>query len=430
MTTHSTRRHFLMSTAAAGLGTSLARADQPVPRSERLRVGAIGIAGQGQSDLNAIAAANTEIVALCDVDESRKEVIAIRKRFDKAKFYSDFRKSIDAKGLDAVLVATPDHTHALATLAALRAGLHVFCEKPLTHTVEEARLVAETARKMKVVTQMGTQIHAGDNYRRVVELIQTGAIGDVAEVHGWCGTSWGGGDRPRETPPIPAGLHYDLWLGPAPERPYHPTYIPFYWRKWWDFGGGSLNDMACHYLDLPFWALKLRHPTRIEAQGPPPHPETAPVAHVIHYDFPARDKLPAVKLTWYDGGKRPGLFAEGKLPAWGDGVLFVGSKGMLLSSYSEHRLLPEKTFKDFERPKPFLARSIGHYREWVEACRNGGTTTCNFDYAGALTETVLLGTVAYRLGKPIVWDAEKFQANEPGAKRFLSKEYRKPWSLS
>jgi predicted dehydrogenase len=430
MTTHSTRRHFLMSAAAAGLGTGLARSDQPVPRSERLRVGAIGIAGQGQSDLNAIAAANTEIVALCDVHESRKEVIDMRKRFDKAKFYVDFRKMIDAKGLDAVLVATPDHTHGLPTLAALRAGLHVFCEKPLTHTVEEARLVAETARKMKVVTQMGTQIHAGDNYRRVVELIQTGAIGDVAEVHGWCGTAWGGGERPRETPPIPTGLHYDLWLGPAPDRPYHPTYIPFFWRRWWDFGGGSLNDMACHHLDLAFWALKLRHPTRIEAQGPPPHPETAPLAHVIRYEFPARDKLPAVKLTWYDEGERPRLFAEGKLPAWGDGVLFVGSKGMLLSNYSEHRLLPEKTFKDFARPKPFLARSIGHYREWVEACRTGGTTTCNFDYAGALTETVLLGTVAYRLGKPIVWDAEKLQANEPGAKRFLSKEYRKPWSLS
>jgi predicted dehydrogenase len=283
---------------------------------------------------------------------------------------------------------------------------------------------------MKAVTQMGTQIHAGDNYRRVVELIRAGAIGEVAEVHGWSDRSWGGGDRPRDTPPIPAGLHYDLWLGPAPERPYHPTYIPFHWRKWWDFGGGTLHDMACHHLDLPFWALDLRHPTRIEAHGSPVHPETAAVSLVVHYDFPARDKQPAVKLTWYDGGARPRLFSEGKLPMWGDGVLFVGSKGMLLANYSEHRLLPEKTFKDFKPPEPSLPRSIGHYREWVEACRTGGTTTCNFDYAGALTEMVLLGAVAYRLGKPIVWNAEKLQANEPGARRFLSKEYRKPWSLS
>jgi predicted dehydrogenase len=326
-------------------------------------------------------------------------------------------------------VATPDHTHAPATLTALRAGLHVFCEKPLTHTVYEARLVAETAAKHKRVTQMGTQIHGGDNYRRVVELIQSGAIGAVNEVHVWVSTTYGGADRPKEMPKVPAGLDWDLWLGPAPKRPYHPTYVPFYWRGWWDFGGGALADMACHYMDLPFWALKLRHPTKINAEGPPPHPESTPHGLTVHYDFPARGELPPVKLTWYDGGKRPALFAQGKLPKWGNGVLFIGSKGMLLADYGKRKLLPEKQFADFTPPKPTIANSIGHYKEWVEACKHGGPTTCNFDYSGALTEAVLLGNVSYRLGKPIEWDAKKFKANEAGAEKYLRPVYHNGWTL-
>jgi predicted dehydrogenase len=392
-------------------------------------VAAVGIAGQGGSDLNQVAAAGAEIVALCDVDEGRKQVGDVREKYSKAKFYPDFRKMLDQKGIDAVIVATPDHTHAIITLAALKSDRHVFCEKPLTHTVQEARLVAETAAKRKRVTQMGTQIHAGDNYRRVVELIQSNAIGSVKEVHVWVGTSWGGGDRPKNKPPIPAGLHYDLWLGPAPQRPYHPTYIPFYWRKWWDFGGGALNDMACHFMDLPFWALKLRHPTKVHAQGPPVHPETAAVSLEVAYEFPARGKLPPVTLTWADGGKKPKILAERKVPEWGNGVLFVGEKGMLLADYGRHLLLPEKDFKDFTPPKKTIPASIGHYKEWVEACKTGGATTCNFDDAGALTETVLLGTVSYRCGKPITWDAKNLKASEPAAEKFLRKEYRAPFTL-
>lgn len=435
MTRRVSRRRFLAasaaSVAATGFWQGLIRTDVlGKSANERLAVGVVGIAAQGNYDLSNVAAAGAELVALCDVHEGRKEVGEVRERFPKAAFYTDFRKMIDKKGLDAIVVATPDHTHAIATMAGLKAGLHVYCEKPLTHTVSEARLVAETAAKEKRVTQMGTQIHAGKNYRRAVELVQSGAIGTVKEVHTWVGTSWGGGDRPQEKPPVPAGLNWDLWLGPAPERPYHSTYVPFYWRRWWDFGGGSLADMACHHVDLPFWALKLRAPTRIEAEGPPPHAETAPPWHIVRYQFPERDGMPAVNLTWYDGGKQPPQFQDGKLPKWGDGNLFVGDKGMLLAGYNEHVLLPEDRYKGFERPKPFIPDSIGHHKEWVEACKSGGMTTCNFDYAGALTEAVLLGNVAYRLGKPIEWDSKKMKVtNEPDAERYLQHQYRKGWSL-
>src|SRR5262245_43496960 len=301
------RRRFLQASAVAGAfgfwpGSSKADDKKKPSANDKLHVGVIGIAGQGAYDLNEVyASGGAEIVALCDVidrpngaglDSNPRlrargaQVAKTRERFRHAKFYTDYRRLLEQPGLDATVVATPDHTHAVATMAALKSGLHVYCEKPLTHTVSEARLVAETAAKEKRVTQMGTQIHAGGNYRRVVELIQSGAIGTVKEVHTWVGTSWGGGERPSEKPSTPPGLDWDLWLGPAPERPYHSTYVPFYWRRWWDFGGGSLADMACHHVDLPFWALKLGAPIRIEAEGPPPHAETAPTWHVIRYQFP------------------------------------------------------------------------------------------------------------------------------------------------
>jgi predicted dehydrogenase len=437
------RRRFLQASAVAtaGFWTGLSSASDGKPSAnDRVAVGVIGIAGQGTYNLNGVVGAGAEIVALCDVHESRVEVGQIRQRFPKAVFHVDFRKMLEQKGFDAVVVATPDHTHASATVAALKAGLHVYCEKPLTHAVSEARIVAETAAKMKRVTQMGTQIHAGENYRRVVELVHSGAIGLVREVHVWCGKSWGGGERPKFSEPVLEGLNWDLWLGPAPERPFYHgapknafgTYMPYNWRRWWDFGGGTLADMACHHMDLPFWALNLRHPTTVAAEGPlPPHPETAAVWLIVHYEFPARGELPPVKLTWYDGGKRPPHFAEVKLPQWGDGTLFVGEKGMLLADYGRHVLLPEDKFRGFQRPKPTIPDSLGHHREWIEAIKTGGTTTCNFDYAGALTEAVLLGNVSYRLGnKPLTWDAKNLKAvNEPEAERFIQHHYRRGWNL-
>jgi predicted dehydrogenase len=440
MPTRLSRRRFLQASAALGAAGANGRllqaaAKKPAP-SERLHVGIIGVAGQGAYDMGETVKAGVEVVALCDVDERRTG--PARERFPRADFYTDFRKLIDARGLDAVVIATPDHTHAVATVRALKAGLHVYCEKPLTHTVHEARLVAETAARHKRVTQMGTQIHAGNNYRRVVELIQSGAIGTVKEVHVWCARSYAGGERPKETEPVPQGLHWDLWLGPAPRRPYHHgpdkkgngTYEPFNWRGWWDFGGGTLADMACHHMDLPFWALRLRHPTSVVAEGPRAHPESTGPWLIVHYDFPARDKQPAVKLTWYDGGKRPPHFAQGKLPRWGDGSLFVGEKGMLLAGYSHYKLLPEKDFAGFVPPRPFISDSVGHHKEWVEACKSGGTTTCNFAYGGALTEAVLLGNVSYRLGKAIDWDAKNLRATNAGdADRYLRHEYPKEWQM-
>jgi predicted dehydrogenase len=433
-----TRRRFLQTGAAAwtaGLWNSLLRAvenkDSP---NERLHVGVIGICGQGAYDLREVASAPAAIVALCDVDEHREENRngKARQTYPKASFYNDFRRLLDQKGLDAVVVATPDHTHAVATVFALKAGLHVYCEKPLTHTVSEARIVAEIAAKHRRVTQMGTQIHAGSNYRRVVELVQTGAIGLVREVHVWVGRSRlrAARERPKDTPAVPEGLHYDLWLGPAPYRPYHPSYLPIRWRGWWDFGGGVLGDMACHHMDLPFWALKLRHPSKVAAEGPAPDAEATPRWLIVHYEFAARKDLPAVKLTWYHGGKRPAAFAEGQLPSWGDGVLFVGEKGMLLAGYDDHKLLPEKQFAGFKPPEPFIPDSIGHHREWVQACKTEGPTTCNFDYGGALTEAVLLGNVSYRLGRPLDWNAQSLRAtNEPNSEEFIQHKYRSPWTL-
>jgi predicted dehydrogenase len=428
MANHLTRRHFLQTTAAATCAGPLLAAEKKISANERLHVAVIGVNGQGNYDMTEVAKAGAEIVALCDVDEHR--AVDARKRFPRAAYYTDFRRVFDQKGIDAVVVATPDHMHAFATLAALRAGLHVYCEKPLTHCVAEARLVAETAAKHQRVTQMGTQIHAGDNYRRVVELVQSGVIGPVREVHVWCAKSYGAGDHPKDTPPVPKGLHYDLWLGCAPYRPYHPVHLHFNWRSWWDYGGGTLTDMACHFVDLPFWALKLRHPSSVAAEGSKVHPESAANWLIVHYEFPEREGLPPVKLTWYDGGKQPDVLPADKRKTWGNGVLFVGEKGMLLADYERRRFLPEKQFKDFQAPKQFIPKSIGHHKEWVEACKHGGVTSCNFDYSGALSEAVLLGSVSYRTGRPLTWHAKELKAvNEPEADRYIHKEYRKPWVL-
>lgn len=426
-----TRRKFLISSSIASGAFWIGRpssffGQEKVSANEKLNIAMVGTANQAGWNLSQVASQN--IVALCDVDE--KFLDAAAQKYPSAKKYNDFRRLLDQKGIDAVVIGTPDHTHAVVTVAALKSGRHVYCEKPLTHTVSECRIVRETARKQKRVTQMGTQIHAGNNYRRVVELIQSGAIGAVREVHTWVGATYGGKHRPTETPPVPSNLHYDLWLGPVEERPYSPEYLPFQWRNWWAFGGGALADFGCHHMDLPHWALDLRTPLTVEAEGPALDPECPPVWLIVRYEYPARGEKPPVKLTWYHGGKRPPQFAEGKLPKWGDGNLFIGEKGMLLASYDKNVLLPEQDFADYKRPEPFIKNSIGHHKEWIEACKNGGTTTCNFDYSGALAEAVLLGNVAFRTGKKLEWDPVGLKAkNSPEADQFIQHHYRKGWKL-
>jgi predicted dehydrogenase len=433
------RRRFIQQAglAAGGIASMLAagqanaslfrRKGQPKSPNEKLNIGVIGVTGRGGENLKGVSSEN--IVAVCDVDSANLD--KIKPTYPQARRYSDFRKLIDDGEVEAVVVSTPDHTHAVATMAALDAGLPVYCEKPLTHTVSEARAIGNKARSLNLATQMGNQIHAGKNYRRVVELVQSGAIGEVREAHVWVGTSWEAMPRPIEIVPVPSTLDYDLWLGPAAYRPYHPEYIPFKWRRWWAFGGGAMSDFGCHYMDLTHWALSLRYPIVVQSSGPIPHNECAPKWMVTKYTYPARENLAGVKLTWYQGGKLPPQVEDGTVPKWGNGVLFVGEKGMLLADYGRYLLLPEKDFAAFQAPTPFIPDSIGHHAEWILACKNGGGTGSSFDYAAALTESVLLGTVSHRIGnKRMEWDAARMLSpNCPEAAQFVQHEYRRGWSL-
>jgi len=423
------RRAFLRRAAATGAGLVILPSWAPGQSpNEKLDIAIVGVAGRGGGNLAGVAHEN--IVALCDVDKNN--LAAAAKGHPQAKTYADFRKMLGEmdKQIDAVVVSTPDHTHAVAGVMAMKMGKHCYCEKPLTHEVYEARVMADLAVKNKLATQMGTQIHAEDNYRRVVELVQCGSIGPIREVHVWCGASYVGGDRPTDTPPVPPHLDWDLWLGPAPFRPYHPRYAPFAWRGWADFGTGGLGDFFCHYSDLAFWALKLRYPTTVEAEGPPPHPDSCPPWLIVRYEYPARGDLPPVKLTWYDGGKRPPIQKQENLPDWGSAVLFVGEKGMILADYGRRMLLPEAKFKDFQAPPQTIPKSLGHHQEWILACKTGSPTTCNFDYSGPLAESALLGTVSHRVGEKLQWDAAGLKAtNCPKADRWIKRAYREGWTL-
>ncbi len=421
------RRRFLASTGAiaACLHTS-SRARAGRSANDKLNIACIGTANRAAEDIKGVQ--NEEIVALCDVDRNYLEAKA--KQFPDARLYADYREMIATEGdkVDAVVVGTSDHHHAPATMHAIAAGKHVYCEKPLTHTVEEARIVAEAAAKAGVATQLGTQIHAGENYRRVVEIIQAGVIGDITDVHVWVGKGWGGGDLPEKADPVPEHLNWDLWLGPAQERPFAlGRYHPAQWRRWWAFGQGTLGDMGCHYMDLPFWALRLRHPTRIEAEGPEVHPETAPLGLIVRYQFPKTEVAPAINLTWYDGNKTPKEVMGKRVRS--SGVMFVGSEGMMYADYGSYRLFPTEEFADFTPPEKTIPPSVGHHQEWIQACREGTPTTCNFDYSGALTETVLLGNVAFRSGEAVEWDGANLKCGSEASQQFISKDYRSGWEL-
>ncbi len=441
------RRQFSRLLATSALGAVTAPAFlRGQNLNQKLNIAVIGAGGRGGSNM-ADVGKSENIVAVCDVAESALD--SAQRKFPQAKRFTDFRKLYEIeKAFDAVVVSTCEHTHAFATLPALKLGKHVYCEKPLTYNIWEARVIREAAAKAKVATQMGTQIHAGDNYRRVVELVQSGAVGPVREVHVWVGRAWGRQsaeaaeknhdivsvrERPTETSPVPKGLDWDLWLGPAPFRPFNQVYYPGpKWYRWWDFGNGTMSDLGSHWNDLPFWALNLKAPLTIESGGPPPHPEIAPASMHATYEYGARGELPPVRLTWHQGEDKPEIWTAGGIPKWESGVLFIGTHGrMLVSSYDKHLLLPEKGFVDFKRPEPFIAKSIGHHAEWIHACKTGDPTTCNFQYAGWLTEANHLGNVAYRAGQKLEWNSAELRAtNTHAADKFIRREYRAGWQLS
>ncbi len=414
------------------------------PPSETLNLAAIGAGGRANDNLDELK--SQRIVALCDVD-ARNAAGSFRK-FPDARQYQDFRVMLDQEpGIDAVVVSTPDHIHAVATMAALRRGKHVYCEKPLTRTVREARVVGDFARQSKLATQMGNQGMAFEGNRLIKEWLADGAIGAVREVHVWSDRPthrgklpfwWPQGiERPADTPPVPVGLEWDLWLGPAPVRPYHPAYAPFRWRGWWDFGSGGLGDMGIHNLAPVFDALKLGPPVSVHASSTPVFKETVPVACVAHYEFGARGEQPPVNLHWYDGGllpPRPAELEDERDLDPEDGIIFVGERGkMVVEGWGGERprLIPERRNKEYQRPAKTLPRSIGHYAEWIKACKEGTPTASPFSFAGPLTEAVLLGSVCVRAGgQKLLWDSAALKVtNSDEATALLHYGYRPGWEL-
>jgi predicted dehydrogenase len=480
------RREFLADSALAGAGFwvagGLAAADTKSP-NEKLNIACIGVGGKGSSDVDHCGEL-ANVVALCDIDDRTLNQKA--EKFPQAKKYHDYRKMLEEmnKQIDAVTVSTPDHTHAPASIMAMRMGKHVYCQKPLTHTVYEARLMRETAAKFKVATQMGNQGTAENGLRRAVEIIRAGVIGPVREVHVWTNRPiWPQGadailrvgsartaalaalhgSSPGSPQPasVPGYVHWDLFLGTAPERPYDPIYHPFSWRGWWDFGTGALGDMACHTANMAFMALKLGYPTRITAESGEINPETYPDWARIQFEFPAREEMPPVKFVWYEGhqgGRRvlpPAKLTQGQTVT-DSGSLLVGDKGVLYSPNdygAAYKLLPEKDFAGYQGPAESLPRNgkgdLGMKQEWIEAIRGGPPALSNFQYAGMLTETILLGNLAMRAGKPveveqqqgrrrrrvtarkIEWDGPNMRAtNAPEAEQYIRPEYRKGFVLS
>jgi len=428
------RRDFMAAAAALTIVPSavLGRNGNVAP-SNKLNIAGVGVGGVGRAYIQSVSSEN--IVALCDVDE--KYAANTYKLYPKAKIYRDFRKMLETdKSIDAVVIGTPDHVHTVVASTAMKMGKHVYCAKPLTKTIFEARMLVKAAREAKVSTQMSVQSDASEADRILCEWIWDGAIGPVREVHVWSNRPiWPQGiERPKGTPPVPEGLDWDMWLGPAPYRPYHPAYVPFKWRGWWDFGTGALGDMGCHTLAHISKALKLGHPTSIHASSTKLFPETAPSASMVHYDFPAREGMPAVKLTWYDGGLKPrrpeGLEDSRKLGA--EGLIFVGEQASMLCGFTGEspRLIPETKMKEYKRPPKTLPRSVGHYEEWIEACKGGKPAGCNFEIGGPLTEIVLLGNIAIRTGQKLNWDSENMKiTNVPEANDYLHYEYRGDWTL-
>ncbi|HPA16707.1 MAG TPA: Gfo/Idh/MocA family oxidoreductase [Verrucomicrobiae bacterium] len=451
------RRDFLRATSAAAAfailrGRTLADGRRRPSPNERLNLAAIGVGGIGAKNLRNSETEN--IVALCDIDSDY--AAKTFKKYPQARRHRDFREMLDKeKDIDAVIIATPDHSHAVIAMAAMRRGLNVYVQKPLAHSVWEARRLTEAAREHKVMSQMGNQGRSGDGIRMVKEWIDSGVIGQVREVHAWTNRPvWPQGievGRPTETPAVPESLDWDMWIGPAPMRPYHPTYHPNKWRAWWDFGTGSLGDLGCHILDVPFLALKLKYPERVEGcistyweefwKKTEPKNEMFPRSTIVRYRFPEREGLPPVRLTWWDGGmmpRRPDELEPGRQMGDSDGgVLFIGDKGKLMGGcYGKNpRLIPEARMKDFRPPEPTVPRIPhgidGHEQDWIRSCKDGKLSSSNFDYSGPLSEMVLMGNLAVRFpGRDLMWDGEKMEVtNDAEANAFVRAKYREGWTL-
>lgn len=437
------RRQLLASGSVTALGLLAPHAYAAQPADHKLRIGAVGVGGRGGANINGVA--SERIVALCDTDPS--PLASAKKRHPDAATYSDWREMLKRDDLDAVVCSTADHHHALVSIAAMRKGLHVYCEKPLGHTPHEARLMQDIYAKSKdkLAVQMGTQIHATANYRRVVEIVQGGMLGKVTEAHVWCSRSIAAvGDIDLPAEKVPDGFNWDVWLGPAADRPYNTAYWKggnLNWNRRWDFGNGVLGDMGSHLIDLPFWALKLRDPLTIASEGPEPDDHTCPPWQVVTWEHPAREGNQALnvpcKVVWYHGPNgmkrlqqvlQPIVGEDTQIGKWGIGVAFVGDDGVLVADYGKIVLSPSAKFKDIPRPEQTIPNSKGHYNEWLSAIRGEGQTLCNFDYAGKLIEHNLLGIAAHRNGgQKLKWDAKAFEFDQGSANQYLSKTYRKGW---
>ncbi len=460
-----TRRKFLGATATtAAAFTILPRhvlgGAGFVPPSEKVNIAIIGAGGQGRTNARALFnEADAQIIAVCDPNEQsdysrfyyggvagRKPVKAeVEKHYAgktpnyRCAEYENFREMLDKeKSIDAILCATPDHLHALVSITAMKQGKHVYCEKPLTHNVWEARQVAKVAKETGVATQMGNHGHSGEGIRATCEWIWAGAIGTVREVHAWSDTGrWvNGKGRPKDTPPVPAGFNWDLWLGPRPTRPYHPSYAPYNWRGWWSFGTGGIGDMSCHNLDPAVWALDLKDPLSVEASSPGVDSEVTCDCTMYHFRFGQRGQYPPIMVTWYDGGLRPPtpveLAWDDKLEGGGNGIIFLGDKGAITCAGwgGFPRIIPDSRMESFQPPPKTIPRSRGHHRDWLDACKGGKPASSNFEYGARITELVLLGNVALRTGKRLDWDSANLKArNAPEADQFIKEYYRPGWEI-
>ena len=465
--TNKTSRRTFIKTAAATAGAFtivprhvLGGPDHTAP-SEMLNIAVIGTGGQGISNIKQLLQFDdVQVIAIADPNEQsdysrfyyggvagRKPALKVitdyykkkRPEYKGCSEYIDYRKMLaNEKAIDAVLVATPDHVHANATMAALNAGKGVYCEKPMTRTIFEARRITAAARKAKVATQMGNHGHSGEGIRLTCEWIWDGAIGDVRTVHVWseAGRTWTDGKgRPTDTQAVPKGLNWDLWQGPRPKRPYNIAYTPYNWRGWWEYGGGSIGDMACHNIDPAVWALKLGYPDSVEASSVKMNDENTPFGAIVRYKFPARGTMPPVELIWYDGGLLPPrpeeLEAERQMGSYGNGIIFEGDKGKMMGGgwAGTPRIIPEPKMKAYKRPAKTLKRSSGHHRDWVNACKGGDPASGSFEYSGHLTELVLLGALAIRADQKIICNGTEIKGANGSVDHFVKAERRPGWEL-